>query len=470
MPLMPIVGGKKVEVKEMKEIHSPFSGEKIREVGLAGERESEKALELAMASFKEWRKTPAYRRKEILSEALKRLKEREEEFSKVIVEEIAKPIKTARGEVRRAQNTLSLSAEESIRLSGEFIPLDTAQGAEKRYGIIKRFPRGPVLGISPFNFPLNLVMHKVGPALASGATVIVKPPPQSPTPALMLGEILYDVGLPEGVLSVLPTSDELAEKMVTDPRIKVLSFTGSARVGWYLKSKAFQKHTILEMGGNAAVVVQPDAELDYALQRIVFGGFSYSGQVCISVQRVYVHESIYEEFKARLIGRTNRLKIGDPLDEKTDLSVLIDEGAAIRISQWIEEAKELGAEVLTGGEREGRLVYPTILEGITREMKLFKEEAFGPVVGLIKYKDFDEAIDGVNDSKYGLQAGIFTKDSNLIRFAFDELEVGGVIINDVPTFRVDSMPYGGTKESGVGREGVRYAIEEYTEPHLLVLR
>ena len=465
----PIVGGESVETNQILKIHSPYSGEVVREVGLAGEREIEKALGMAYSSLRTWMKTPSYIRQEILNRALKKLKEREDDFARVITEEIAKPIRTARGEVRRAQSTLSLSAEESIRLNGELLNLDTAPGAENRVGIVKRFPRGPVLGITPFNFPLNLVMHKVGPALAAGTTVIVKPPPQSPTPSLMLAEILYEAGLPEGVLSVIPTTNDLAEKMVLDPRIKVLSFTGSAKVGWNLKGKAYQKHVLLEMGGNAGVIINDVYDMEYAVTRTAIGGFSYSGQVCISVQRIYVKDNIYEDFKEKLIKKVQNLKIGDPMDEDTDLSVMISEEAAQRVSEWIEEAKSLGAKVLMGGRREGNLLYPTVLEDITKDMKVFSEEVFGPVVGLIRYKDFEEAIEGINDSDFGLQAGIFTQNTRLIEIAFEELEVGGLVVNDVPTFRVDSMPYGGTKKSGIGREGIRYAINEYTEPKLMVI-
>ena len=468
MTYFPNIGGKTLKTKEISLIKSPFSGEPLREVGLAGPEEVEKALQLAQSSLKEWQKTPLWKRREILLKALKKLKEREEEFARVIAEEVAKPIRTARGEVRRAQYTLSLASEETIRMAGKYLELDTAPGAEGKRGILKRFPKGVVLGITPYNFPLNLVMHKVGPALAAGATIIIKPPPQSPTPSLMLAEILYESGLPEGVLSVVPTSNELAEKMVTDQRVRVLSFTGSAVVGWYLKEKAYNKHVVLELGGNAGVIVNDVDNLDHAVSRVVIGGFSYSGQVCISVQRVYLQEGLYEDFKDLLIKKVKALKIGDPLKEETDISVLINEASAIKVQSWIEEAQEMGATVLLGGKREGSLVHPTILEGVKKGMKVFDEEIFGPVVGLIRYKDFDEALRGINDSEYGLQAGVFTRDTDLIQKAFDELEVGAVIVNDVPTFRVDSMPYGGTKKSGVGREGIKYAIIEYTEPRMLV--
>lgn len=347
--------------------------------------------------------------------------------------------------------------------------MDLSPGMDGSLGIARRFPIGPVLGITPFNFPLNLVAHKVAPCLASGNPIVLKPAPQTPLTALMLGEIVLEAGLPPGALSVLPCDNSVAEQMVMDPRFKVLSFTGSAAVGWMLKAKSGKKRVLLELGGNGGVIVEPDADLDLAAQRCAVGGYVYSGQTCISVQRVFVHDHVYDRFVKQFLARVGTLQSGDPSDEATVIGPLINEAAARRVEDWIGEAVAQGAKLLAGGKRSGSLVEATVLADVTPEMKVSRCEVFGPVVTVTRYKQFEEALGVLNDSEFGLQAGVFTRDVERVFRAYRDLEVGTVLINEIPTFRADHMPYGGVKDSGLGREGVRYAIEEMTELKLLVL-
>jgi acyl-CoA reductase-like NAD-dependent aldehyde dehydrogenase len=386
-----------------------------------------------------------------------------------MAQEAGKPIKASRTEVERAIFTFNVAAEESTRIYGEYIPLDWQEFTAGRWGLVRRFPLGPIAGITPFNFPLNLVAHKVAPAIASGCTMVLKPAPQTPLSAFLLAECVQQAGWPDGALNVLPLSNEDAGLLVTDERIKLISFTGSAPVGWQIKKNAGKKKVILELGGNAGVIVHSDADLAYAADRCVAGGFGYAGQTCISVQRILVERSVYGQFLDLFLAGVKKLKIGDPLEESTDLGPLIRESDAIRASQWIEEAVRAGARLLIGGKRTGPLLEPTVLTGTRPDMKVNCQEIFAPVVTVESYDDFHAAVRQINNSPYGLQAGIFTRDVKLLFNAYEELEVGGVIAGDVPAFRIDHMPYGGVKDSGLGREGLRYAIEEMTEPKLLVM-
>ncbi len=394
---------------------------------------------------------------------------RSAELVELIAREAGKPIKAARVEVERSILTFRTAAEEAMRINGEVVPLDWMAASENRFGIVRRFPIGPISGITPFNFPLNLVAHKVAPALAAGNSIILKPAPQSPLTAIKLGEIFLEAEGPAGSLSIVPCDVTDADPLVTDERIRMLSFTGSPTVGWMLKNRAGKKKVTLELGGNAGVIVHADTDLDFAATRIVQGGFGYAGQTCISVQRVLVQQTVFAPFLEKLIPKVQALRLGDPLDETTDLGPVIGDRDAERIGNWIEEAVAGGAQVLTGGSRQGRLISPTVLTRTNPSMAVNCHEVFGPVVTVEPYDAFDAALERLNDSVFGLQAGIFTDTLGLAMKAYERLNVGGVIIGDIPTFRVDHMPYGGVKDSGLGREGLRYAIEEMTEPRLLVL-
>jgi glyceraldehyde-3-phosphate dehydrogenase (NADP+) len=370
--------------------------------------------------------------------------------------------------VTRAANTFKVAAEEAKRIGGEVIPIDWLPLAKGRLGITRRFPIGPVAAISPFNFPLNLAAHKIAPAIAVGNPVVVKPPSDAPLVLLTVAHIVHESGLPAGGFSVLPMTRALGDRLVSDDRFKLLTFTGSSPVGWGMKERAGKKRVVLELGGNGGVIVDRDANLDYAVQRVVAGAFSYAGQVCISVQRVFIHEEVYDAFTKGLVDAVKRLKVGDPVDPETDVGPVIDDASAERIHAWIEEAVQAGGRVLAGGSRQGRLFEPTVLADVSTACKICSFEAFAPIVNVYSFRDFDEAVARVNESAYGLQAGVFTGSLEHALRAFEELEVGGVMINDVSTFRIDHMPFGGTKDSGFGREGVKYAIEDQTEVRLMV--
>lgn len=447
----------------------PFSGERIATVSAAASTTAVEATAAAVAGFEVMRRLSSYARSEILKKAAHWIAQHREEFARAITGDNGKPIRQSRTEVDRAVHTFTAAAEEATRICGETIPLDVRRGTEGRFGVVRRFPIGPVLGIAPFNYPLNLVAHKVAPALAAGCSIVLKPASRTPRAALMLAKALEEAGLPPGGLSVIPCSRHVGDLMVQDDTFKLLSFTGSPDVGFALKAKTGKKPVVLELGGNAAAIVHKDADLDLAVRACVTGAFTYAGQVCISVQRVMVHDSIYKAFTERFVQATGKLVIGDPMEEITDVGPMIDDENAARIEQWIHEAKQHGARVLAGGERRGRLVDPTVLADVDRGLSIDCREAFGPVVNLHRYKEIDEAIAHVNDSRYGLQAGLFTRDLGVALRAYEHLEVGAVVLNDAPTFRVDTMPYGGMKDSGIGREGVRYAIEHYTEPRLLAV-
>jgi len=465
------VNGQWVQTQKTLPVVSPWSGEVVGEVCLAGEAEWEQAIAAAQGAAEIFKKFSSYQGREVLEALLAGVEARQEEFAQTIVAEGGKPITYARTEMARGVMTLAFAAEEAVRVGGETMPLDVARFAAGRWGVSRRFPIGPVLGITPFNFPFNLMAHKVGPALAAGNPIILKPASKTPLTALMLAEVYHDAGLPSGGLQVLPSPVDLAEKAVKDERLKALSFTGSAAVGWHLKNMAGRKRVLLELGGNAALIVDAGADLELAAHRAAVSGFAHAGQVCIALQRLLVVEEVYDDFKKIFLKKVEQeIVTGDPHREETVAGPLIDATAAARVRAWVQEALEGGAVMLTGNLGEGNLVPPIVLEKVTRDMKVWREEIFGPVVTLTPCQTFAEALELANDSEYGLQAGVFTNNLAHAWRAYETLEVGGVIINDAPNFRVDHMPYGGVKASGLGREGVRYAIEELTELRLLVLR
>jgi glyceraldehyde-3-phosphate dehydrogenase (NADP+) len=451
------------------EVRAPNNGELVSTVTYGTREHAEDAIAAAARAFERTRKLPSYERKRILLHTSNLLTTRKEEFAQVLAREAGKPIKAARQEVDRAVFTLQIAGEEATRIYGEVLPLDLLPSAEGRWAMVRRFPIGPVAAITAFNFPLILAAHKVGPAIAAGCSVVLKPPPQDPTTTLMLAELFQEAGAPDGAINVLPLSIEDATPIVDDDRIQLLTFTGSTSVGWELRKRAGRKRVVLELGGNAGVIVHDDADLDYAAERCVLGGFSFAGQSCVSVQRILVQRDVKRRFTELLVERVRKLRLGDPLDEATDIGPLIHESHAARAAQWIEEAVAEGAQILCGGKRERALLEPTVLTDTSPQMRVNCQEIFGPVVTVESYEDFDGALKRVNDSPYGLQTGVFTRDARLIFHAYEELQVGGVIAGDIPTWRMDHTPYGGVKESGSGREGVRYAIEEMTERKLLVM-
>ena len=450
-------------------VTNPFTGNVIAEVCQAGESDVEEAIASSVAAAPVMAKLASHARYNILQDMAALLYRRRDEFAQTITAEAGKPIADAKREVNRAVQTLTIAAEEAKRIPGEVVPLDWTPQTESYLGMVRRFPLGPIVGITPFNFPLNLVVHKVAPALAAGNPILIKPAPQTPLTSLLLGEVALEAGLPAGGLNVVPCDNALAERLVIDPRFKLLSFTGSAPVGWMLKAKCGKKKVTLELGGNAGVIIEPDADLDLAAKRCASGGFGYAGQTCISVQRILVHHSVADTFTTKLLLQVARLKAGDPTDETTTVGPLIDPVATQRVEGWIEEAVSQGARVLLGGKRLGTVLEATVLTNVKPEMKVSCQEVFGPVVTVSSYRQFSDAIAALNQSDYGLQAGVFTQDINKVFHAFRHLEVGAVLANEIPTFRADHMPYGGVKDSGLGREGVRAAIEDMTEPRLLVL-
>jgi acyl-CoA reductase-like NAD-dependent aldehyde dehydrogenase len=452
------------------EVRDKYSGEVATRVALADPAAIERAIGLAAEAARAMRELPAYERQRVLQHCMRRFEERAEELAQALCVEAGKPIRDARGEVARLVDTFRVASEESVRITGEVLPLDISPRARHYTGMWKRVPIGPCSLISPFNFPLNLAAHKIAPAIAAGCPFVLKPASLTPVGALMIGQALAETDLPRGAFSILPARRDGADLFTTDERLKLLSFTGSPEVGWALKARAGKKKVILELGGNAAVVVDEDADLEDASARIVFGAFYQSGQSCIGVQRILVHEAVYDALRERLVAATRELRMGDPRDEQTFIGPVISEQEAVRLERWIEAAKRAGGRVLCGGTRKGAMLEATLLEGVPREQEIVCKEAFGPVAVLSPFRDFDAALAEVNDSVYGLQAGVFTRDLYRAQRAWDTLEVGGVVIGDVPSWRVDHMPYGGVKESGLGREGVRFAIEDMTEIRMLVLR
>lgn len=456
---------------EALEVRSPWDQGLVGRVTIATRADARQAVHHAAASMRRTRALPRWKRREILEDVAATLLAQKERFAQLIVAEAGKPIRLARSEVDRSVLTFKTAAEEAARLGGESIPLDLTEGNEERWGLVQRFPVGPVLAITPFNFPLNLVAHKIAPAIAAGCPVLLKPSPQTPFTALALGEVILKAGWPEEALAVLPLSNTdtawLAEK---EDRLKLVSFTGSAKVGWELKSHSGRKRVLLELGGNAAMILHADwPDLDAAAQRTVFGAFNFAGQSCISVQRAFVERSIFQTFLKKVVDLTTKLVVGKPSDEATEVGPMVRPSELERIESWVKEAIDGGAKLVTGGERKGSAFTPTILTGTKPGMKIRDEEAFGPVLLIEPYDDFEQALADVNHSRFGLQAGVMTRDSGRIMTAFRELEVGALIVGDTPNWRLDPMPYGGVKDSGLGREGIRSAIEEMTEPRMLVM-
>lgn len=464
-----LINGKWQGGKTTKNIKSPFDQRTIARVHFADRVQVNKAISSAHRVFLETKKMSSHERAVVLERVSRDIDSKKEELAESIALSSGKPIRSSRIEVARAVNTFEFAAEEAKRIHGEIIPLDLSPQTKERWGLVRRFPIGVIAGITPFNFPLNLVAHKVAPALASGNTFVLRPASQVAVTSLLLGEIIAATDYPDGGFNVVPSGYDAAEALIEDERVKMVTFTGSPAIGWDLKKRAYKKRVTLELGGNAAVVIEPDANLDVALPRTVIGAFSYSGQICISIQRIFLHEKIYDRFMTDFIEETKKLRMGDPLDEATDIGPMITVEAAEQTEEWVAEAIENGARVLVGGRREGSMHEPTILENVRPDLRISWMEAFAPVVVVYPYRDFEEALKGVNHSIYGLQAGVFTPDLKKAFRAYEVLDVGGVIINDIPTFRIDHMPYGGVKESGFGREGLKYAIEEMTELKLMAL-
>lgn len=467
----PLIHNEWVKTQDSCRITNPYDGSLVAKVFKANGDFFDLAIKSAQKGFRAMRELSSHDRYEILQNIVTGVQERESELVDAIVKEGGKPISFAKAELDRAKLTFTWSAEESRRISGEVLPLDIIPQTKDYVGISQRFPLGIILAIAPFNFPLNLVAHKIGPAIASGNSVILKPAPQTPVTSLILGEIIKASGIPAGGVNIVPAEGAEAEALVTDGRISMLSFTGSDRVGWHLKSIAGKKRVTLELGGNAATIVEADADLDFSIPRLAVGSFAQAGQSCISVQRIYVHKTISKDFTNRFLEEVSEnIHTGDPFNESTIVGPLISEDSAIRAEKWIREAVKGGAKILLGGKRDKSFLYPTVLAKTKPDMRVSCDEVFAPVVLLEEFADFDSALKKVNQSYYGLQAGVFTNDVRKIRQAYLKLDVGGVIINDFPTFRVDHMPYGGSKDSGIGREGIKYAIEEMTQLKMMAMR
>ncbi|APE29115.1 aldehyde dehydrogenase family protein [Aurantiacibacter gangjinensis] len=452
------------------EVIDKYTGEVAFRVAQADPEIIDKAIAGAVAATGPMARLASYERKAVLEHCVSRFRERFDELAYALCVEAGKPIGDSEGEVTRLIDTFVIAAEESTRMYGEVMPLDISERAKGYQSIWKRYPVGPCSFISPFNFPLNLAAHKIAPAIAVGCPFVMKPASKTPLGAIIIGEILAETDLPEGAFSILPASRDGADLFTEDERLKLLSFTGSPAVGWALKAKSGKKKVVLELGGNAAVIVDRDADLEDALERIVFGAFYQSGQSCIGVQRILIHEEVYDRFKEMLVEKTKTLKAGDPKDRDTFIGPMIDEGEAQRLKGWIDEAVGHGATLLCGGGCKGNMLEATLLEGVDKHAKVLNEEAFGPLAILQPFATMDEALEEVNRSEFGLQAGIFTRDLFAMFDAWDRLEVGGIVINDVPSYRVDNMPYGGVKDSGLGREGIRFAMEDMTEIRNLVIR
>ena len=465
------VRGTWIETAAKEPVSSPFDGRTVGEVCIGSADTIKAAIDAAAEAFPSVRRQPAHVRSALLERIARGIEDRSEEFAQLIVAEAGKPIKYARTEVARAVMTFATAAAEVRRPEGEMLALDALPPGEGHTGWVRRFPVGVISAITPFNFPLNLVAHKVAPALATGNTMVVKPAPKTPLTALMLAEVLADSGVPAGQVNVVTCSNTDAPLLVSDPRVQMISFTGSPAVGWKLKERSGSRRITLELGGNAGCIVAASADLDSAVPLIGLGAFAQAGQSCISVQRIFVDDSRYDEFREAFIRWTSaNAKTGDPSDPESIVGPMIDRGALQRIVSWVEEALCEGARVTFGGRVEGSFLHPTILEDVSPRSKVCTEEAFAPIVTLHRVANFAAALAQANDSRFGLQAGVFTADLNEAFLAFEELEVGGVMINQVPTYRVESMPYGGVKESGFGREGVRSAMESMTEPRCIVLR
>lgn len=464
------LAGEAVYANTDLKVTDKYSGEVAYEVPLATPDVLDEAIAAAEGAAEAMRKMTVYERQAVLEHCVKRFTERADELAEALCIEAGKPINDAKGEVGRLIDTFKIAAEETPRMLGETLPLDISPRAKGYRGMTQRVPIGPCAFISPFNFPLNLAAHKVAPAIAAGCPFVLKPASMTPIGALVIGEILAETDLPKGAFSILPCRRDSADMLTEDDRLKLLSFTGSPEVGWALKARAGKKPVVLELGGNAACVVDNDWDLDDAVARVIIGAFYQSGQSCIGVQRLYVHSDVYDTFKEKLLTKTKALKSGDPKDPETFIGPMISEGEAERLHGWIKDALDRGATLLCGGERDGNMLQASLLENVPADCEVSAEEAFGPVAILEPFDDYDAVLKKVNDSRYGLQAGIFTRDLYKAQKAWDELEVGGVVIGDVPSWRVDHMPYGGVKDSGIGREGIRYALEDMTELRLMVVR
>ncbi len=464
----PIIGGEERKVARFFTIKQPYNGEEVAEVGRCGEKEVEDAVTAAAKAFEITKRLSKYDKESILDKLCCLIQDAHFELSNILVEEVGKTITEARGEVNRAINTFKLSRELAVREGGRTVPFDAASNGQGKWGLYKRVPVGPVVAITPFNFPLNLAAHKLGPAVAAGNTVILKPSPMTSMSGIKLGALLIEAGYPKEAVSVVPgTGSEVGTPLVIDDRVKVVTFTGSVPVGKKLAKLAGFKKRAMELGSNSGVLVMPDGDIDRAVDRITLGAFALAGQVCISVQRVYIHEAVYDEMRARLIDAARSLVVGDPFLEETNMGSMITPAATERVDEWIKETTDAGGDILLGGEHDHTLYMPTIIENPPEDSKLIKDETFGPVYVLKKVKSAAEGLEKLNDSRYGLQAGIFTRDIHLAYRAFEELDVGGVFINEIPTFRVDLMPYGGMKDSGLGCEGPEFAYEHMTKIKLL---
>jgi len=463
------LGGEWLSSNNTIEVRCPYDGSLVGKVAAAEKKDYTKAITAAKKAYQTTRKLHSWQREKILKQIADGMERNLEKMARSVALENGKVIRDARVEVERSINTFRVAAEETKRSPGEIIDLDWLPGSEERTGLIRRFPIGVIAGISPFNFPINLVAHKVAPAIASGNTIVLKPATKTPMVALLLAEIIDKSDLPRGAFSVLPGSSRESTPLLDDPRVKLITFTGSSEVGWYIKQNCGKKKLVLELGGNAGVIVADDADIELAANRVLYGGFAGNGQSCISVQRIIVHEKVYNSFLRRFSAKVKKMKIGNPTNERADISAMVNKKSTKKIKMWIDEAVSEGAKIVCGGEIKRGVLLPTVLKNVKPNMKVCLLEVFAPLVSIMKYKNFKKAIKEVNNSDYGLQAGIFTNRLDDIMYAYEEIEAGGVVINDVPTYRADHMPYGGVKDSGMQREGVRYAIEDMTEMKILVM-
>jgi glyceraldehyde-3-phosphate dehydrogenase (NADP+) len=469
-PTVPIyLAGSFVEAGAPLEVVNPATHEVVATTFQAGPDELERATVAAVEAFEQTRRLPSYARRDALAHVASCIERDAGELAELLSAESGKPIRDARGEVARASLTFRTAAAEARRINGEWLPLDWTAANAGRQGLVRRYPIGPVAGISPFNFPLNLAAHKVAPAIAAGCSIVLKPPSKDPLVMLRVAQYLAETDLPTGAVSVLPMDRPTGDRMVSDDRFKLLSFTGSPSVGWKMKAEAGKKKVVLELGGNAGALVDASADLDWAVKRLVFGAFAYAGQVCISVQRIYVVRDIYDEFERRFVEAVRAVKVGDPSDPSTDLGPMVDRRAVERTKQWVDEALARGARALVGGKPHQQFYPPTVLVDVPADARVCGEEVFAPVVNLFPIDSFEDGLRQINASAFGLQCGVFSNDLERTLHAWDELEVGGVSVNDIPTWRTDAMPYGGVKDSGLGREGLRWSIEDMTEPRLLAI-
>jgi len=461
-------GGEFVESEILLNVSNPYTSEVFAQTYLADKKILEKSISAAESAFPLMKKLASYEKYAILMQIAEDMKLERNYLASILAMEAAKPLKYALGEIDRAVQTLIVAAEEAKRIEGEYVSIDWTPAGKGKEGWVKYFPIGLIAGIAPFNFPINLAIHKIAPAIACSCPIILKPASSTPLSTLEFAKIVDKTPLPKGALSILPMDRIAGNQLVTDERFKLLTFTGSPEVGWKMKENAFKKKVVLELGGNAGVIVSKSADIDLAVAKCVIGGFAYSGQVCIHAQRIYVHHYLFNDFVQKFSKAVENLIVGDPTNPKTDISSMIDEKNAIRVEEWVNEAVANGAKIICGGKRNASFYEPTVLTDTHKEMKVCAMEIFGPVVTLESFDDFNLALDYINDSRYGLQAGVFTNSINEMNLAFENLEVGGVIINDVPTFRVDHAPYGGIKDSGLGREGIKYAMHDMLEPKILI--